>query len=215
MRLKAVFFLLLFAITWTVNGQKGHLGPIQLSGVVVTQEKGQPVKMPYVTIAVEGTTRGTYTNWDGFFSLVVEKGETIVFSYVGYKTVRYQIPDTLTTNRYSVFQIMTFDNILLPETIIYPWPDKDNYHAEFLAMDVNSDISDRIQENLNKRVIASLYDKIPVDGNESTQSFMRQNAATYYYQGQTKPIQLMNVMAWKQFIEAWKSGKFKKKPKEE
>jgi hypothetical protein len=54
MRLKAVFFLLLFAITWTVNGQKGHLGPIQLSGVVVTQEKGQPVKMPYVTIAVEG-----------------------------------------------------------------------------------------------------------------------------------------------------------------
>ena len=67
-------------------------------------------------------------------------------------------------------------------------------------------------ENLNKRVIASL-DKIPVDGNESTQSFMRQNAATYYYQGQTKPIQLMNVMAWKQFIEAWKSGKFKRNPK--
>jgi hypothetical protein len=97
MRLKAVFFLFLFAISWSVNGQKGHLGPIQLSGVVVTQEKGQPVKMPYVTIAVEGTSRGTYTNWDGFFSLVVEKGETIVFSYVGYKTVRYQIPDTLTT----------------------------------------------------------------------------------------------------------------------
>ncbi|MCO6461705.1 MAG: carboxypeptidase-like regulatory domain-containing protein [Saprospiraceae bacterium] len=215
MPVKFIVFLFLCLTTLSVKAQRDYSGPIQLSGMVITQEKGQPVKMPYVTIAVEGTSRGTYTNWDGFFSIVVERGETLVFSYVGYKTVKYIVPDTLSTNRYSIFQIMTFDNILLPETVIYPWPDKDNYHAEFLAMDVNSDISNRIQENLSKRVMASLYDKVPVDGNESTQSYMRQNAATYYYQGQTKPIQLMNVMAWKQFLEAWKSGKFKKKKKEE
>lgn len=208
---KVIWAFLLFLVGYSASAQRGYRGPIQLSGVVVTQEKGQPVRMPYVTIAVEGTSRGTYTNWDGFFSLVVEKGETIVFSYVGYKTIQYVVPDTLSTNRYSIFQIMTFDNILLPETVIYPWPDKDNYHAEFLAMNVNNEITDRIQENLDKRVLASLYDKVPVDGKESTQSFMRQNAATYYYQGQTRPIQLMNVMAWKQFIEAWKAGKFKKK----
>jgi len=169
------------------------------------------VKMPYVTVAVEGTNRGTYSNWEGFFSLVVEKGEKVVFTYVGYKTVEYIIPDTLTTNRYSIFQIMSFDNILLPETVIYPWPDRDNYRAEFLAMDVNSDITDRIQENLDKKVLASLYDKVPVDGKESTSQFLRQNAASYYYQGQVKPINLLNVFAWKQFMDAWKAGQFKKK----
>ena len=194
--------------------QRGYNGPIQLSGVVVTQENGQPIKMPYVTVAVENTNRGTYSNWEGFFSLVVEKGETVVFTYVGYKTVKYVVPDTLTTNRYSIFQIMSFDNILLPETVIYPWPDKDNYHAEFLAMDVNSDITDRIQDNLDKKVLASLYDKVPLDGKETTGAFLRQNAASYYYQGQTKPIQLLNVFAWKQFMDAWKAGKFKKKKTE-
>ncbi len=204
-------FCLTIFITNFAAGQRGYDGPIQLSGVVVTQENGQLVKMPYVTVAIENTNRGTYSNWEGFFSIVVEKGETIIFTYVGYKPVRYVVPDTLTTNRYSIFQIMTFDNILLPETVIYPWPDKDNYRAEFLAMDVNSDITDRVQENLDKKVLASLYDKIPVDGKESTSSFLRQNAATYYYAGQTKPINLLNVFAWKQFLDAWKAGKFKKR----
>ncbi len=209
-----IFFLICILLTFFSGSslaQRGYHGPIQLSGVVVTQENGQPVKMPYVTVAVEGTNRGTYSNWEGFFSLVVEKGEKVVFTYVGYKTVEYIIPDTLTTNRYSIFQIMSFDNILLPETVIYPWPDRDNYRAEFLAMDVNSDITDRIQENLDKKVLASLYDKVPVDGKESTSQFLRQNAASYYYQGQVKPINLLNVFAWKQFMDAWKAGQFKKK----
>jgi hypothetical protein len=194
-----------------LSAQSGFHGPIQLSGIVVTDEGGNPVKMPYVNIGVKGTSRGTFSNWDGFFSIVVEPGETLVFSYVGFKPAEFVVPDTLSTNRYSIVQIMYQDNIYLPETVIYPWPSKDNYRVEFLNMDVNSDIIDRAQQNLDKAVLASLYDKVPVDGKEASSQYFRQKASEYYYSGQIKPQNLMNVFAWKQFIEAWKQGKFKKK----
>ncbi|HQW12849.1 MAG TPA: carboxypeptidase-like regulatory domain-containing protein [Saprospiraceae bacterium] len=215
MRYSILIFFLWCSFALSVSGQSRYSGPIQLSGIVVTDENNQPVKLPYVNIGVKGTSRGTFSNWDGFFSLVVEKGETIVFSFVGFKPVEYVIPDTLTTNRYTIVQIMYQDNIYLPETIIYPWPSKDNYRVEFLTMDVNSDILNRAQQNLDKSVLASLYDKIPVDGKESSSQYFRQNAATYYYAGQVKPQNILNLFAWQQFIDAWKKGKFKKRTRVE
>lgn len=208
--MRYLFLFIILGLGNLVFAQQ-YNGPIQLSGIVITEENGLPTKMPYVTVAVENTSRGTYSNFDGFFSLVVEKGETVVFTYVGYKPVRWTVPDTLTTNRYTIFQIMHMDNIYLPETVIYPWPSKDNYRVEFLAMDVNSDIMDRVQENLNSRVLASLYEKVPVDGKEAASSYFRQSAAATYSAGQVKPMNIFNVFAWQQFIEAWKAGKFKKK----
>ena len=151
-----LLFFLMITGTVSLTAQR-HRGPIQLSGMVVTEEKNNPVKLPYVNIGVKGTSRGTYSNWDGFFSLVVEPGETLVFSFIGFKDAEYKVPDTLSSNRYTIIQIMYQDNVYLPETVIYPWPSKDNYRVEFLTMDVNSDILNRAQENLDKSVLASLY----------------------------------------------------------
>lgn len=206
---------LLFCWITVSSAQQVYHGPIQLSGIVVTDNGNIPVKMPYVNIGVKGSSRGTFSNWDGFFSIVVEPGETLVFSYVGFKSAEFLVPDTLSTNRYSIVQIMYQDNIYLPETVIYPWPSKDNYRVEFLNMDVNSDIIDRAQQNLDKAVLASLMDKVPVDGKEASSQYFRQKASEYYYSGQVKPQNLMNVFAWKQFIDAWKQGKFKKKKRVE
>ena len=52
-----------------------------LSGVVV-DNTGET--LPGVSIAVKGTTRGVITDMNGAFQLKVSKGETLVFSYVGY-----------------------------------------------------------------------------------------------------------------------------------
>ena len=208
-----LLFFLMITGTVSLTAQR-HRGPIQLSGMVVTEEKNNPVKLPYVNIGVKGTSRGTYSNWDGFFSLVVEPGETLVFSFIGFKDAEYKVPDTLSSNRYTIIQIMYQDNVYLPETVIYPWPSKDNYRVEFLTMDVNSDILNRAQENLDKSVLASLYDRIPVDGKEASSQYFRQEAATHYYSGQYKPQNILNLFAWQQFIDSWKKGKFKKKKRE-
>ena len=74
---------------------------IQFSGVVVTQDaNGEMVPLPYTTIAIEGTSRGTYSEIDGFFSIVAEVTDSIVFSRIGFTTVKHGISDTLNSNFY-------------------------------------------------------------------------------------------------------------------
>lgn len=42
--------------------------------------------LPGVSVVIKGTTRGTITDINGTFQLRVEKGQTLVFSFVGYNT---------------------------------------------------------------------------------------------------------------------------------
>lgn len=57
----------------------------------VTDERKEP--MPGVTVVLEGTSVGVTTDVKGEFELRLPKGEgTLVFSFVGYKTVKKQIP---------------------------------------------------------------------------------------------------------------------------
>ena len=42
--------------------------------------------LPYITILVKGTTRGTTTDFDGNYSISAAPDATLVFSYVGFKT---------------------------------------------------------------------------------------------------------------------------------
>jgi hypothetical protein len=87
--------------------------PIQFSGVVVTGDSLKPV--PFVTILVRKTNRGTVADYFGFFSFVAQEGDTIEFSTVGLKKSRFIIPDTLGESRYSIIQMMFEDTVQLRE----------------------------------------------------------------------------------------------------
>lgn len=63
----------------------------------ITDEKGSPV--PNVSVVVKGLTVGTTTNEDGFFKLMVPDGKnTLVISYVGFKTVEYPLGSSNTVS---------------------------------------------------------------------------------------------------------------------
>ncbi|HQW25703.1 MAG TPA: carboxypeptidase-like regulatory domain-containing protein, partial [Saprospiraceae bacterium] len=166
---------------------------IQISGKVVTEENDRMVFVPYAVVAVKGTNRGTLTDFSGFFSIVVRTSETLVFSVLGFKDAFYEIPDDLTAERYTVFQIMTRDTILLPEAVIYPWPDPDFFNQEFLAMDVHDDLEDIAKENLSEKAMAELREYLPSDGPEHTQFYLRQQSQNYYSEGQYKPQNIFNA----------------------
>ncbi|MGB0393068.1 MAG: carboxypeptidase-like regulatory domain-containing protein, partial [Flavobacteriaceae bacterium] len=51
----------------------------------VTDESGLP--LPGATVAVEGTSTGTTTDFDGNYSIEASDGQILVISYVGYSTV--------------------------------------------------------------------------------------------------------------------------------
>ncbi len=185
---------------------------IQFSGAVITTDgTGDMIPLAYTNVAVKGTRRGAVSDQEGFFSFAAIKGETITFSRIGYKTVEYEIPDTLSKNLYSIVQIMSQDTILLPETVIFPWPSKKHFEIEFLAMDVSDIEREAIKENLSEDKIAELRENLRPDGTEASRLAIGQQASGFRYSGQFKPQRIFDPLAWRQFIKAWKNGDFKNK----
>ena len=185
---------------------------IQFTGKVVTSDdRGGVIPLPYTTIAVKGTSRGTSSEVDGYFSFAALKGETIIFSRIGFKTVEFTIPDTMKGDYYSWIQIMSTDNVLLPEVLIYPWPSRDHFKQDLLAMDISNELKEAARKNLAQNVLREMRYGVPSDGREAAAMTFRQTADRATFAGQIAPQRIFDVFAWKQFIEAWKRGDFKKK----
>lgn len=217
---KFYIFILLCLISNVSFGQKQNIDStkvyIQFSGKVVTQDDGgDVVALPYVSIGILGTSRGTYSEVDGFFSMVAAQGDTIRFTRVGYADATIAVPDTLGSLYYSWIQIMSQDSILLPEAVIYPWPDRDFYKIEFLALDISDELMSNARENIAEKVMKELRYSVPADGTEAYNYEFRKRVNEYKYEGQYKPQNIFSPIAWAQFIKAWKRGDFKKKKKDD
>ena len=201
---------ILFGVGSIYSQQQEKL--IQFSGKVVTpDDDGNISPLPYVNIYVEGTGRGTVSEFDGFFSFVAKTGEEITFSRIGYKTINYKIPDSLKSEYYSWIQIMSQDSVWLDEVVIVPWPSREHFKHEFLALDISNELREKARENLAEEVLAEMRYAVPADGRETTNLYIRQTARNFQYSGQFKPQRIFDAVAWKQFIEAWKRGDFKRK----
>lgn len=184
---------------------------VQFSGMVLDGTNQELIPVPYTNVLVKGKGRGTYTDFDGFFSIVAEKGDEIEFSAIGYKTVNFIIPDSLEDSRYSLIQLMTQDAINLPETVVFPWPSKEHFKLEFLAMDVTSNLQAKATSNTAADILAQMREEVINDGRENANHYLRQQSREFYYIGQTPPMNIFNPIAWKGFFDAWKRGDFKKK----
>lgn len=206
-----LFFL---SISFSVQAQKEieQDSVVQFAGYVVSEgEDGDVIPLPYTNIAVVGTSRGTSSDMDGYFSFVAVKGETIRFSRIGFEDVDYVIPDTLSGTFYSYVQIMTEGAELLPEAVIFPWPDKDYFKYDFLAIDISNELRSKAQENLAEEILREARYTVPADGKEALNLETKRRVTEYQYTGQVKPQNIFSPIAWKKFIDAWRRGDFKKK----
>lgn len=215
MKVVYTFLLMLTAsLLFSQTKRYNQSDVIQFTGKVVTaDDNGDIIALPYVNVAVMGTSRGAVSENDGYFSFVAVKGERVIFSRIGFKSVEYTVPDTLSGDYYSWIQIMSTDNVLLPEMVIYPWPSREHFKQDLLAMDISNDLLEQAQKNLASNALRELRNTIPTDGREGSLYTFRQTADAAVYNGQFKPQKIFDVFAWKKFIEAWKRGDFKKKKK--
>lgn len=208
-----ILLVLVFGLfTTTLEAQReSDENLVQFSGMVLDGSTEELFPVPYTNILVKNEGRGTYSDFQGFFSIVVEKGDTIVFSAVGYKNVEFEIPSDLDDNRYSLVQLMTQDAINLPETVVFPWPSREHFKLEFLAMDVTPELQERATRNLANETLARMRNEVQKDGRENANYYMRQQARDYYHIGQQPPMNIFNPVAWKKFFDSWKRGDFKNK----
>jgi len=180
---------------------------VQFSGVVVTSDSLRPV--PFTHILVKNSRRGTVCDHLGYFSFVAHKSDTVLFSAVGYRRSFYPIPDTISGKRYSLIHAMTSDTLLLSETVIYPWPSREQFKEAFIKLDVPDDDLERARKNLAKAAIKERALNMPMDGSMNYRNYMQNQYSKLYYAGQVQPNNLLNPFAWAKFIEAWREGKLK------
>lgn len=204
--------LLLMAVMFfhsAAMSQDSKEGLVQFSGVVVTADSLKPVSFSHIIDKTTGF--GTVSDYYGYFSFVAKKNDTIVFSALGFKKSEFIIPDTINDYRYTLFQVMSPDTIFLTETVIYPWPTKDQFKEAFMNLDIPDDDLETARKNLAENELAMRAQELHMDGMANYRHSMDKTISQNYYAGQLQPISILNPFAWAQFIKAWKEGKFKRK----
>ena len=81
-RWKICSMILLFIVSIFAHGVAMAQGGEKVSGQVL-DESGQP--LPGVTVMIKDTSKGAITDIDGNYELTVNKGDVLVFSFIGYK----------------------------------------------------------------------------------------------------------------------------------
>jgi CarboxypepD_reg-like domain len=205
---KFVLYLLLLSAPFAVHAQFDKLkdSVVEIYGVVMTADSLKAI--PSVSIVVKGGNQGTYTNDRGVFSLVVLKGEQVEFSSVGYKPILYTIPVD-SGNQISMVQLMVQDAQYLPATVIRSRPTREQFERDFVNTPVPDDDIEIARQNNSAAKRKVLSRGLPANASEAASYYLKQSAAKYYYQGQAPPQNILNPLAWADFIQAWKRGDFR------
>ncbi len=198
--------LLLFSCALSLSFSAQEV--VQFSGIIVTGDSLNPV--PYTNIIIEGTNRGTTSDFFGYFSFVAQETDTVVFSAVGYRQSRFIIPDSLQDKRYSLIQVLSPDTIQLGVVNVYPWPTKEAFAEEFINAAPPEDEMLRSQRNLAPSRMLVMMETMDSDGFRNYKLSSDEYNNQLYYAGMAPAINLMNPMAWASFIDALKTGSLKR-----
>ncbi|MFH1120362.1 MAG: TonB-dependent receptor [Bacteroidota bacterium] len=104
--LKVLFLFLSLTFAY-----QGFAQGVKISGKVTDANDGKT--MPGVTIAVKNTTTGTITDIDGNFSLTVNKGATLVFSFIGYNAQEVVLGEQTTLKIVMIPSVTTLEEAVV------------------------------------------------------------------------------------------------------
>jgi len=196
---------LLFIFTYVLHSFAQDRRVIQFSGLVLN-EKDEP--LPFTNIVVKNTNRGTTSDVNGFFSLVLRERDTVIFSSIGYKISAAIIPEEIPNQRYYLAKILIRDTVYLKKTVVGPFS-KEQFDEAFLNLKLKDDDYERALRNLQQQELERVKQGTPIDANVAFKNYMSEQFRQYYYAGGLPPLSILNPFAWYQFVEALKKGKFK------
>lgn len=207
--MKLVISVLLFAFSFfAVHAQTNEDQLINVSGVVVD---GDSIKsLPFTHVVVKSNYTGTVADSYGFFSILAHRGDTILFSRVGYSSNEFVIPDTLKDDSYSVIHLMYRETVELGEVKIYAWPSYDEFKDAFTSFESSKE-EKNLGSNLENEKLTKLASNLPAEGSVTYKTEVK-NRHTMMYQTHGYPTyRIFDPLAWQKFIKAWRSGDFKRK----
>jgi hypothetical protein len=205
--LKKLFTILLIIIGFAAYSQS-EKPLVQFSGVIYDLDSNTVV--PYVAIKNLSNHNSAFAaNYKGYFSFVLQEGDTVVFSSIGYKKLEMVIPSNLKDRKFTAIIKLQTDNIQLPMVRVFPWASYDEFKKDFLTMKFADDDYELAMKNLSKKSLRDLSANLPLDGQEhNSMSFNNLHQAMgNKNMVQTNP--LLNPLAWAALIKQITEGKKK------
>ncbi len=187
-----------------------HSNSIVFKGKVVASRTSEFLPNAYVFNANSG--RGALTDDLGNFQLYVYPGDSLTFSYVGYKKKYFIVPYILEAVQTGIIH-MAEESKMLAEVKVYPYSTEEDFKKAFMDMKLENEAGRRaLEKNLDQSKLNILALQAGLSGAGNFRNFSDQ--MTYRMANQnfvTSPLMaLTNPFAWANFIKSVKNGDLKK-----
>lgn len=192
--------ILLILVTQNLQAQQKV---IQLYGVVKASDS---TSLPGASIFVKGTHRGTIANDLGIYSIAVSPGDKIEFSYIGFKTVNFEVPAVVSNTQLLQSPTLAADTSFLPTAIVSPLPTPAQFKYEFIHAPIVRTTNDIARENLNIKQLLKEMRYMPLDGDAIYNMHAREQIRAGSERGMVPTSGIFNPFAWVDFIRSLKEG---------
>ncbi|MBC7615255.1 MAG: hypothetical protein H7202_04240 [Pedobacter sp.] len=200
MKYLLILILLFFASTVFAQDVKRSGKLVQFSGIITDTDSNSIV--PYVTITNLSNKGQKYAaNYQGYFSIIVNPGDSLLFSAVGFTNKVLVLPNEVADYKYTEMVRMKSETVYLKAVRIYPWATIEEFNKDFLSMKVADDDMAIAKKNLSPRSIQGMILSLPRNSSEVSNSNYRYNFDRMMNVNMRQTNPLLNPFAWGRLMQ--------------
>ncbi|WP_080240121.1 carboxypeptidase-like regulatory domain-containing protein [Spirosoma rigui] len=192
---------------------QGQERQVTFTGFLTGGKNNEPLPGAYIYIPKAG--KGVLSATNGYFALPVFPGDSIIFSYVGFKTQYHIIPRRLTELTYSAVVALQEDVKTLAEVKVYPYATEELFKEAFVNLKLPDQMErDNLARNTDPAAIMRMAATMPMGAVANHQNFVNQQffgRESIVGRSATPTFAFTNPFAWANFIRSVKRGDLKTK----
>ncbi len=173
---------------------------VQFSGIITDADSNLVV--PYVTITNLSNKGQKYAaNYQGFFSFIVNPGDTVVFSAVGFTSKTLALPKVIADNKYTAMIQIKSEVVYLQTVRVNPWATIEEFNKDFLSLKVADDDMAIAKKNLSRTSINGMKLTLGRDAGEISNANYRYNFDRMMNVNMRQTNPLLNPFAWGKLMQ--------------
>ncbi|WP_080056128.1 carboxypeptidase-like regulatory domain-containing protein [Spirosoma aerolatum] len=210
-----VLIMVLTALTGLYSSVKaqGQDRQVTFTGFITGGKTNEPLPGAYIYIPKAG--RGVLAAPNGYFALPVFPGDSVIFSYVGFRTQYHIIPSRLTDLTYSAVVALQEDVKTLAEVKVYPYATEELFKEAFVNLKLPDEKErENLAKNTSPEAIMRQAATMPMSALANHQNFVNQQffgRESLIGRSSATTFAFTNPFAWANFIRSVKRGDFKNK----
>lgn len=205
--------LLLLSGSFADTYAQGQDRQVTFTGFLTGGKSNEPLPGAYIYIPKAG--KGVLSASNGYFALPVFPGDSIIFSYVGFRTQYHIIPRRLTDLTYSAVVALQEDVKTLAEVKVYPYATEELFKEAFVDLKLPDQMErDNLARNTDPAAIMRMAATMPMGAVANHQNFVNQQffgRESIVGRSAMPTFAFTNPFAWANFIRSVKRGDLKTK----